>query len=190
MDGLPQLLGPLISGGSAVGGTVGNIFEDVKRNQYQDFVMNLIKNPQALAALVQKIQQPLNNGLTQAVGNQVQGNLAERGLSQAPGIFAASESQALAPFYQQNQNTATQAILSALGLPAGSFGQPINTSGAWQGFLKSLPPGSNNGNWNGQFGVGGIVDPSLGSISAMPGGYGGTVGPDPTAPIYDPSWGS
>jgi hypothetical protein len=187
MDGLSGIA-PLLSGGSAIAGTGANLLQDVKKDQYQNYVMNLLKNPQALAAMVAKLQQPLNNGLTQSVGNQVQGNMAERGLSQAPGVFAGAESQALAPFYQQNQSTATQALLQALGLPPSTFGSPINTSGAWQGFLKGLPPQS-NGNWNGQFGTGGITDPSLGSISAMPSGYGGSVGPDPTAPIYDPSWG-
>jgi hypothetical protein len=150
MDGLTQLM-PLITGGSAVAGVGGNILEDVKKNEYQNFVLNLVKNPNQLAALISKLQQPLNNGLTQAVGNQVQGNLAERGLSQAPGVFAASESQALAPFYQQNQNTATQALLSALGLPAGTFGQPANTSGALGLFMNSLKQrqggGGSTGDW-------------------------------------------
>jgi len=183
MDGLGGLA-PLLSGGAAVAGTGGNILEDVKKNDYQNFILNLVKNPTAFAALISKLQQPLNAGLTQSVGNQVQGQMAERGLSQAPGIFAGAESQALAPFYQQNQSTATNALLQALGLPAGTFGQPVNTTGAWQGLFKGLPPQS-NGNWSGQF-----SDPALGGIQYMPGGYGGAVGPDPAAPTYDPSWGS
>ena|ERR1700723_283042 len=138
MDGLSGLM-PLITGGAAVAGTGGNILEDVKKNEYQNFILDIVKNPQKMAALISKLQQPLNNGLTQAVGNQVQGSLAERGLSQAPGVFGATESQAFAPYYQQNQNTATQALLSALGMPAGTFGQPVNTSGAWSAFQKSLP---------------------------------------------------
>lgn len=153
LDGLQSIM-PLITGGTAAAGIGGNILEDVKRNNYQNYVMNLLKNPQALAAAIAKIQQPLNSGLTQAVGNQVQGNLAERGLSQAPGIFAASESQALAPFYQQNQNTATQAFLSSLGMPAGTFGAPANTSGAMGLFMNSLKPlqqNQNGNNWWNQF---------------------------------------
>jgi hypothetical protein len=138
MDGLSENLAPIISGASVGGGTIGNILEERKRLQYQNYVMNLLKNPQALAAAIAKIQQPLNQGLAQAVGNQVQGNMAERGLAQAPGTFAASESQALAPFYEQNLNTATQAFLQSLGMPAGTFGSPVNTSGPMALFLQSL----------------------------------------------------
>ena len=137
MDGLNNLM-PVITGGSAAAGTAGNIFEEYKRNQYSNFVMSLLKDPAKLAAAIAKIQQPLNAGLTQAVGNQVQGNMAERGLAQAPGTFAASESQALAPFYEQNLNTATQAFLQSLGMPAGTFGSPVNTSGPMALFLQSL----------------------------------------------------
>jgi hypothetical protein len=118
----------LLQTGIAGAGTAGNIMQQVKANQYRDFVMSLLGNPAKLAALVSKIQQPLNRGLEQSVGNQVQGDLASRGLSQAPGIFAASESQALAPYEQQNQNTALNAIMQALGLPAGTFGAQTNLS--------------------------------------------------------------
>jgi hypothetical protein len=144
MDGLgdffTQNWQKLFSGGLVGAGEVGNILEGNKAGQYQNFVMNLLKNPQLLAQMAAKIQQPLNNGLTQAVGNQVQGNLASRGLSQAPGIFAASESQALAPFYQQNQNTAMQAVLQSLGLPAGTFRPPTNLGPAMSLFLNSFKP--------------------------------------------------
>lgn len=147
-EGLTSLLGPIISGGSAAAGTVGNILEEQKKAAYSNFVMSLLKDPSKLAAMAAKIQQPLNNGLTQAVGNNVQGNLAERGLSQAPGIFAATESQALAPYYQQNQNTAMQAVLSSLGLPAGTFGQPVNTAGSFQSLIQGLKARQGGGNDN------------------------------------------
>jgi hypothetical protein len=166
MDGLGSLV-PLITGASAGAGTLGNILTDEKRNAYTNFVMNLLKNPQQLAAAISKIQQPLNQGLTQAVGNQVQGSLAERGLAQAPGTFAASLSQGLAPFYQQNQQVAENALLSSLGLPAGAFGQPQNTSGSMQMFLNSLKKPSTGTWWNNvpdySSSSGGLInDPSTG----------------------------
>jgi hypothetical protein len=133
-------LGPLLSGGLLGAGEVGNIIEGSKQQSYQNYILNLLKNPQLLAQMAAKIQQPLNNGLIQSVGNQVQGNLASRGLSQAPGIFAATESQALAPFYQQNQSTAMQALIQSLGLPAGTFSQPTNLAPAMQLFMNSLRP--------------------------------------------------
>jgi hypothetical protein len=134
MDALPAI----ISGSSYGFGTIGNIIEQQKKAAYQNKIMSLLNNPAALAAMAAKLQKPLDAGLTQAVTNQVQGNMAERGLSQAPGIFAASESQALAPYVQQNQQTAMNAVLQLLGLPAGSFSQPSNNSGSLQMFMNSL----------------------------------------------------
>lgn len=144
MDGLSQLgqifsnPGALkgIEGGTLAAGEVGNIMEERKRLAYQNFVMDLLSHPEKLAAMAAKIQQPLNNGLVQGVNNRVQGDMAARGLSQAPGIFAASEGQALAPYVQQNQQTAMQAVLSSLGLPAGTFGQPQNLSSLMTLFAK------------------------------------------------------
>src|SRR5271157_5694751 len=97
-----NMLPAIISGGAFGAGEIGNILEEQKRMQYQNYIMDLMKNPQKLAALVAKLQKPMDNALVQGVTNQVQGNMAERGLSQAPGIFAASQSQALAPYEQQN----------------------------------------------------------------------------------------
>jgi len=103
-------------------GTAGNIFGDIQKMQeqkrlsdYQKSIMNL--SPQTLSKMAAAGAAPLNQGLTQAVGNQVQGSLAERGLSQAPGIYAGELSQSLAPYVQQNQNTALQALLQKLQLP-------------------------------------------------------------------------
>lgn len=146
MEGLTALFSsPMFSKGAplalAGAGEIGNIMEERKRLQYQAFVMDLLKNPAKLAAMAAKIQQPLNNGLVQGVTNQVQGDMASRGLSQAPGIFAASESQALAPYVQQNQQTAMNAVLSSLGLPAGTFGKPTDVSG----ILSLLKSGGSSG---------------------------------------------
>jgi len=130
----------IMSGMAFGAGELGNIIQGSKENSYQNKILSLLNNPAALAQLASKLQQPLNSGLTQNVTNQVQGNLAERGLSQAPGIFAASESQALAPYYQQNQNTALQSVLQLLGMPASTFKNPVNNSGALSLFLKALQP--------------------------------------------------
>lgn len=179
MDNLPQI----ISGGTFGAGTLENILQGIQQNSYRNKIMSLLNNPAALAAMASKLQKPLDAGLTQSVTNQVQGDMAERGLSQAPGIFAASESQALAPFVQQNQQTAMNTVLQLLGMPAGTFKSPSNNSGALQMFLKSLNRGGGGGDVWGGGSVGGISDPSLGGIQYMPGG-----GPDVPPPTFDPSW--
>lgn len=128
----------LLLGGLAGTGEVGNILAG---RQKQDALNNLTKKenaftsltPQQLSAKVAAATQPLSAGLTQEVGNVVQGEIGERGLSQAPGIFSADLSQSLAPFYQQNQQTALQQILAQMQLP-------ISEAGAQAGLL----PGQTN----------------------------------------------
>lgn len=129
----------LMEAGTVGAGEIGNILEERKRLAYQNFVMDLLSHPEKLAAMAAKIQQPLNNGLIQSVGNQVQGDMASRGLAQAPGIFAAGESQALAPYYQQNQSTALNAVMQSLGLPSGTFQPPQNLSSLMSLFSKPMP---------------------------------------------------
>lgn len=99
-------------------GGIGGILQAILQGQQLSKV-NSIENesPAKLGSQVAQATQPLSAGLTQSVGNVVQANMAERGLSQAPGIFATAESQALAPFYQQNQQTALALISQKLGMP-------------------------------------------------------------------------
>ena len=154
MEALPSIISgaAFVSAEDFGGGEIGNIIEAKKKADYQNYINDLMKNPGKLAALVAKMQQPLNQGLQQAVGNSVQGNMAERGLSQAPGIFAASESQALAPYYQQNQNAAMQSVLQMLGMQSGTFGNPTNNAPALQMFLKSLQGGGSGSSGGGGVG--------------------------------------
>ena len=92
---------PLILGGA---GLAGNIAAGNKTSgefnwlqNYQKYLSNI--SPAQLSQMISQLIQPLNAGLTQSVGNNVSGYLAERGLSEAPGIQAATLSQALAPYY-------------------------------------------------------------------------------------------
>lgn len=108
----------LILGGLTGAGEIGNIAANRQRGQLMSEEQKWAKlTPQQLAAKVSGATAPLSQGLTQAVGNTVQGELGERGLAQAPGIFNASLAQALAPYYQRNQEMALQAILQQMGLP-------------------------------------------------------------------------
>ncbi len=122
--------------GSAGLGLFGNIETERARSQQLDMIKNAEKtlgDPNKLAREVAAATQPLNSGLVQSVGNVVSGSEAERGLSQAPGIQATELAQALAPFEQQNQNTALQLVMERLGLP-------IQYANA---YLQGLPKGSN-----------------------------------------------
>jgi len=99
-------------------GIIGNIMNSITRGKA---IGQLEKDenlsPSALAAKVASATQPLDRALVENVQNQVQADVGSRGLAQAPGIFSAEESQALAPFELQNQQTALQLILKQLDIP-------------------------------------------------------------------------
>lgn len=128
----------LLTGGLLASGEVGNILQSHKQNAYQDYVLNLIKNPAQLSSMVTSATRPLDNALVAAVTNQTQAQAAERGLAQAPGIFNTIESQALAPFVQQNQQLAQNQVLAAMGLGQNTFAgqRPTDTSALMANFLR------------------------------------------------------
>lgn len=168
--------------GATGAGLFGNISADRQRaaaaKQAQD---NMNLTPQQLAAMVSGAQQPLNKGLTQAVTNNVNANLAEQGLSQAPGIIATTESQALAPFIQSNQNQALELVLAKLGLPA-EFARTIPPNANLAPLLSLLFKGGGTPNSNtNPFQTTGpnplppnTPDPNLGDWGALSGDFGGT----------------
>lgn len=151
-----------IAGLGATGaGLIGNLLNDRQRAEAAARAKaNMNLTPQQLGAQVSGATQPLDRALVQAVTGQVNANLAEQGLSQAPGLIATATSQALAPYEQQNQQAALQLVLRRLGLPAElaatipqnaqlgpliamlmkGFGTPGTTSGsAWP---SNIPPGT------------------------------------------------
>lgn len=153
--------------GATGAGLAGNLSADAQRSAAASAAQkNMNLTPQQIAAMVSGAEQPLNKGLVQAVTGNVDANLAEQGLSEAPGLIAQATSQGLAPFQQQNQQTALQLVLQKLGLPAE--------------LLKSIPPNAN-------------LSPLLAMLfkgfggPAPSGGGGGfpTTGPTPPTNPYD-----
>lgn len=131
MDALSQL-GNFFSSGAGKGvttaaelgatgaGEIGNLLNNRERNQELNYVKQqqaTLANPTQLAQQVAAATQPLDKGLTEAVGNQVSGTLAEQGLAQAPGIQGTVLAQALAPAELQEQQNALQIVMTRLGLP-------------------------------------------------------------------------
>lgn len=138
----------LLTGGMFGAGEIGNIIEERKRAQYQNMLMDLIKNPAKLTQMVLSAQRPLDNALVQGTMNRVQGDMAQRGLSQAPGIFAASQSQALAPYIQENYGRAMEQVMRSLGLPGGTFEKPTDMSGSLMQFLRTFGSSGGGGGGN------------------------------------------
>lgn len=160
MNGLSSIFNaikPIASVAAPVAGFVGNLLGQRSQNAYtnqqtayQQYLQNLAKNPAQLSQMINQATLPLSGALIQGVNNSVQGDLAARGLSQAPGIFASTESQALAPYLLSQQDQARQQVLQQLGLgqgqqPAAQFpGQSNMTAALMQalGGFKGAAPGS------------------------------------------------
>ncbi len=131
MNGIGTLLSGLGGGGGGLlsqilGGTklglsgFGIINQIMQARQRQDLINRTLdyqKHPEKIMALAHQFQQPLEQGLVSGVGNNVQGYLAQRGLSQSPNIQADVLAQSLAPFQQQNMQRALQLALATIGLP-------------------------------------------------------------------------
>lgn len=165
--------GAAISGATLGMGEIGNLLAGRQQQQeanavkaQQDKIANL--SPQQLSQMVNSAEKPIDKSLIESVSNTVGGDLAQRGLAQAPGIFAQSESQALAPYVQQNYNTALQQVLAQLQLPA-EYAQVLqrylpgqqNMTPALQLFLQQLSrlKGANAGQTTG---------PNLGQLGTPP----------------------
>lgn len=120
----------LLGIGSGVMGTVGNIQANAARNKVLSSEMDQMNalnklTPAQIASGTQALEVPLSDNLVKSVGNTVQGELASRGLSQAPGIYASSLAQGLAPYQLQEQQMAQQAFFQKLGLPISARPSPF-----------------------------------------------------------------
>jgi hypothetical protein len=117
-------------------GTGANIYSGIQNisanNQAigaQKYVTDLMENPAKMTAAAAQYAQPLSAGLTSDISNQVQANLAERGLGSSPAAYTQQLTQAIAPYIQQNQQTAMQQLLQTLGLaPKPTTSPTINMS--------------------------------------------------------------
>jgi hypothetical protein len=149
---------PIFQAGSGVMGTIGNIQANRSRNAVLDQQMQYTKylqglTPAQITQMISQYQKPLSSSLINNVTNTVQGQMASRGLAQAPGIFAQSIGQGLAPYELQEQQLAQDALFKKLGLPIssrpspfGPFPQTTNTSQIWQALLQRfMRPNSGTG---------------------------------------------
>lgn len=126
--------GNLLKSGLGGFGLIGNILSSIKQNQATNAELSYLQNPAKLASAINATTQPLSTALTQDVGNQVQGYLAERGLATSPTIAAATEAQALAPYQLQEQQLAEQGILGTLN----PFSNRIGSGATDMGSLMKL----------------------------------------------------
>lgn len=130
---------PIAGIASAGSGLIGNILNSIQRgNVASQAAKNASLTPAQLGGMVSSATKPLDRSLVETVQNAVQADVASRGLAESPGIFAATESQALAPFQQQNQQTALQLIMEKLGLPAQTLYALSSGGGGYANLLPLL----------------------------------------------------
>lgn len=123
-------LGEIAGLGATGAGLFGNLAADRQRAAAAKAARaNMDLTPAQLAAQVNQATLPLNKELVQAITGNVNANLAEQGLSEAPGIQAQAIAQGLAGPEQQQQQNAMNLVLQRLGLPAE--------------FLRTIPSNAN-----------------------------------------------
>lgn len=146
---LASILQP-ISAAANVGSAGFNIYDQYKNQQYQNTLRSDAQNPAKVTALAQQYTQPLTAGLTAAVNNSTQAQLAQAGLSESPQIAQTVEAQALAPYVQQNQTQGYNLALQALGLGGGAIppatAQQNNLSALAKAFSQLPGQGGSNPN--------------------------------------------
>ena len=176
--------GTAVSGGLAGAGAIGDLLTSLLSGGVTSGLNKQLKSiegmsPAQFTSQVQSAEGPINAGLVQSVGNQVQGDLASRGLSQAPGIFASEEAQALGPIEQQNYQVALEQTLAKLGLPLSYAsviqkmlpGQQSMTPALTQ-LLQQLARRNNGNATAGQAPGGGILGPL--STGTLPDNWAGS----------------
>lgn len=125
-DGLTSALAsltPALQTGSSIAGlgsTAYNLYNQYQNQQYQNKLRSYAQDPTKLNAYAAQFTQPLDAGLTAAVNNQTQAQLAQAGLSESPQISQEVEAQAIAPYIQQNQQQGYSNALQALNLGGGA----------------------------------------------------------------------
>ena len=163
LAGFLKGIAPYAGLGSAGMGVIGNIQANNARNSVLSAETNRMNaynklTPAQVAQGITSLEQPLSSNLTKSVGNVVSGQLAERGLSQAPGIQAQALAQGLAPYQLQEQQLAQQAFFQKLGLPIsaqpspfGPYPQTTNQNQLFQALSRIFMNGPNSNGANNGF---------------------------------------
>ena len=144
MSSIQPILGPALQV-AQLGSTGYNLYNQYQNQQYQDLLRSYAQNPAKMNAYAQQFTQPLNAGLTAAVNNQTQAQLAQAGLSESPQIAQTVEAQAIAPYIQQNQQQGYQNALQALNLGGGAIPPQLagmNNLSALAKAFSQLPGGA------------------------------------------------
>lgn len=193
MTQLVASLAPLLTdatGVASLGSTAYNFYNQYQNQQYQNKLRSYAQNPAKLNAYAAQFTQPLNAGLTAAVNNQTQAQLAQAGLSESPQIAQEVESQAVAPYIQQNQQQGYNNALQALNLGGGAIPPATQSANSLAALSKAFsqlgtPGGSSPNELQLLQNLLGVTNVNGSSQIQNP--FAG-LGSEPTAPIDTSSW--
>jgi len=145
MPDIISSLAPILQGATqaaGVGSTAYNLYNQYKNQQYQDQLRSYAQDPAKMNAYAAQFTQPLNAGLTTSVANNAQAYLAQRGLSESPQISQQVESQAIAPYVQQNQQQGYSDAINALGLGGGAIPPQLQQQNSIAALAKMFSQGT------------------------------------------------
>jgi hypothetical protein len=123
---------------ASIGSTAYNMYNQYQQQQYQDKLRSLSTDPAAVSKLAAGYTQPLTAGLEKGVANNTQAYLAERGLTESPQISQEVQSQAIAPYIQQNQQQGYSLALQALGLGGGAINPAYQKQDSMSALAKAF----------------------------------------------------
>jgi hypothetical protein len=129
-------------------GSIGyGLYNNYQNQAYQNQLRSYAQDPSKMNAYASKFTKPLTAGLNSAVGNNTQAYLAQRGLSESPQIAAQVQSQAIAPYVQENQKTGYSDALQALNLGGGAANTGAQAANGVSSLAKAFSSlgGANNG---------------------------------------------
>jgi len=148
----------LLTAGTAGAGLTQNLLANRQAEQKQNFVKDLITNPTKFAAFVKSFNQPLQQGLTADIDRSASAFGAEHGLGSSPAVMQDIEAQALAPYLQQQQQTAQQTALQSLGIYSNSpTTKPVDISS----ILKMLQMGGSQPNVTSGINLNNVPNPGI-----------------------------
>ena len=172
---------------ASIGSTGYNLYNQYQNQQYQNQLRSDAQNPAKVTALANQYTQPLSAGLTAAVNNQTQAQLAQAGLSESPQIAQTVEAQAIAPYIQNNQNQGYNLALQALGLGGGAIPPGQQQTQGLAALAKAFSQ-LGGPQQPGQVNPGQLPSAQTYASMGAPTQTGGGYGAPPTAPIDTSSW--
>lgn len=137
----------LLKVGTAGAGFAQNFLANRQAQNKTNKVLDLLNNPQKFQALVAQNEKPLAAGLTSDVARMTDAYGGERGLGSSPAVMKDVYAQALAPYIQNQQQQAQNAVMQLLsGYLNSPTPRPVDMTSLFKMFMT--PQATGGGSFN------------------------------------------